>query len=316
MRRAVITGATGFIGGALARRLLTGGARVYGVGRDAGKLEALKRYGDFVPVVADFEDYGRLHETIGERGFDVFYHFALKGGYGAAKKDYSLQLYNALGACKAAEAAVKIGCEKFVLAGSANEYNTINGVLNHELSLEYASVYSVCKLTAEMICDIIITKKNMGFNVGRIAVAYGEGDISFATVVHSVILQLLKNESPSLVCGNNFYDIIYISDIADAFVAIGNKGINTKRYYIGHRKLLTFKEIFTNIGQYVNPSVGLGFGAYLDSGELDYKTVDLDALYNDTGWEAKVDFKESILKTAEWIKSVNPPQQEAANSAG
>jgi nucleoside-diphosphate-sugar epimerase len=302
MRKVIITGASGFIGGALAKRLLSEGVRVYGVGRNREKLEALRQYGDFVPVAADFEQYDKLHESITDDGIDVFYHFALKGGYGAAKKDYSLQLYNALGACKAAEMASRLGCRKFVLAGSANEYNTINSVLNPGLPLEYASIYSVCKLTAEMICSIIVAKSDMDFNVGRITVAYGEGDASFITVVHSIILQLLKNQTPSLVCGNNLYDIIYISDIVDAFVTIGNKGVNAKRYYIGHRKLQIFKEIFATIGQCVNPAVDLNFGAYPDSSELDYTRIDLDSLYNDTGWEAKADFSESILKTAEWIK--------------
>ncbi|MDR1245408.1 MAG: NAD-dependent epimerase/dehydratase family protein [Clostridiales Family XIII bacterium] len=35
MKKVVITGATGFIGGALAKRLLTTGVKVYGVGRNA-----------------------------------------------------------------------------------------------------------------------------------------------------------------------------------------------------------------------------------------------------------------------------------------
>lgn len=35
---------------------------------------------------------------------------------------------------------------------------------------------------------------------------------------------------------------------------------------------------------------------------VDYRNIDIEALYNDTGFECKADFKDSILKTAAWLK--------------
>lgn len=46
----------------------------------------------------------------------------------------------------------------------------------------------------------------------------------------------------------------------------------------------------------------LNFGELEDTFITNYDYTDLNALYNDTGEEANVDFKYSILKTAEWIK--------------
>jgi nucleoside-diphosphate-sugar epimerase len=131
------------------------------------------------------------------------------------------------------------------------------------------------------------------------------GNHATASVVNVVINQLLKEESPKLIGGESLYDVIYIADIVDAFLAMSEKGVNNKSYYIGHRNLRTFKEIFTDIGNVVNPNVKLLFGAYSDASKMDYSRIDIDALYNDTGFEAKADFKESIVKTAEWLKSIN-----------
>ncbi len=47
------------------------------------------------------------------------------------------------------------------------------------------------------------------------------------------------------------------------------------------------------------------FGEFNDGANIDYSQRDLDALYNDTGFECKSDFHESILKTAEWLKARN-----------
>ena len=106
-----------------------------------------------------------------------------------------------------------------------------------------------------------------------------------------------------LVEGSNLYDMIYIDDIARAFEAIGESGKNMKSYYVGHRMVKTFREIIEEIAQILNPNCPLLFGEYPDAPSgVDYANIDPNALYNDTGFECQADFKESIIKTAQWLK--------------
>ena len=56
------------------------------------------------------------------------------------------------------------------------------------------------------------------------------------------------------------------------------------------------------------PNRQLTFGEISEDTYVDYTKFDLNALYNDTGFECKSDFKESILKTAEWLRSIEPPK--------
>jgi nucleoside-diphosphate-sugar epimerase len=304
MKKVIITGVSGFIGGALARRLLREGVTVYGVARDERKLAGLKDERNFVPIIASFEQYHRLHELITDDAVDVFYHFAWQGVIGEAFKDYALQLSNARYACDAVYEAQKIGCKKFVMAGTSNEYEILNYFENSNSELRYTRIYSACKLSAEVICKTIAINNGIGFNCGLIAMSFGEGN--YSPIVPNVVLAMLnKNEPPKLIAGNSLYDLVYIADIVDAFIAIGERGFNNKSYYIGHRKLRTFREIFTDIGAFVNSSIALKFGEYPEANAIDYSKIDLDALYNDTGFECKADFKESVLKTALWLKSLN-----------
>jgi nucleoside-diphosphate-sugar epimerase len=301
MRKVVITGACGYIGQRLAVRLLKDGIEVWGIGLNEQKMDSLKKHGHFHPILAAFEDYDQIDTKFPVQGFDCFYHLALKGGYGFAKKDYNIQLDNTLGACKAADLAVRLGCEKFVFVGSANEYNTLTKVINPDSPLDLSAVYSICKLSAEMICESICAKAKVGFVTGRLPVAYGPHGPK-DTVVHLVLQKLLKQESPDLIEGGCLYDLVYIDDIADGLAEIGRKGVSSRRYYIGHRQLRTFGEIFVDIRDLVAPGIALNFGIYKDSGSLDYSAVDINSLYNDTGFECKADFKDSILKTAEWVR--------------
>ena len=301
MKKVIITGAGGFIGGALTKHLLDKGARVYGVDVDEKRLAKFERYENFTPVIADFSKYPQLHEMI-KGDVDVFYHFAWQGVFGKAFQDYSLQLDNAKYSCEAMEQAIKIGCKKFVFAGTMNEYEMDKYIRADYFEPRYTYIYSSVKQVSEAICKTLAFNGNIEFCAGRIAMAYGENNYSM--MIPNVVMKNLVTNTPcKLVEGSNLYDMIYIDDIARAFEAIGESGRNMKSYYVGHRNVKTFRELIEEIARTLNPSCPLLFGEYPDAPSgVDYANIDLDALYNDTGFECKADFRESIMKTAQWLK--------------
>lgn len=304
MEKVIVTGAGGFIGKALTIKLLSSGVKVYGIDISLNKIIGLKEYGNFVPVVADFSIYEKLHEMIDERNFDAFYHFAWNGVFGDSFKNYSLQLDNVKYACNAISEAQKLGCKKMIFAGTMNEYEIKSYINMDYFEPRFTCIYGMCKIAAEMILKTLAFNCGMEYCGGLIAMAYGENNYS-KMLPNMVINQLINVRNPKLIEGNNFYDMIYIDDISSAFIAIGEKGVNMKSYYIGHRNLKTFRELMTDIRDILNPQAQLLFGEYKDTVNMDYSLIDLNALYNDTGFECKSDFKESILKTAEWVKSLN-----------
>ena len=248
--------------------------------------------------------YNKLDELISERGFDVFYHFAWQGVYGEAFKDYEMQLNNVRYACDALMQSKKLEYKKFVFAGSMNEYEVKTYLNEDYYKPRYTCIYGACKLSAEMILKTLAFNNDIEYCGGLIAMAYGENNYS-KMLPNVVINQLNRGISPKLIEGNNLYDLIYIDDIAAAFEAIGRSGKNMKSYYVGHRNIVTFKELITLIRDIIDPDVELQFGAFPVTTTFDYSLIDLDALYNDTGFECKADFKESILKTAEWVKTLD-----------
>ncbi len=302
MRKVLITGAGGFIGGALAKYLLDKGVIVIGVDISLDKMEFLSGYKNFSKVVATFEQYSGLHEVIADRDIDVFYHFAWQGVFGLAFQNYEMQLNNAKYSCIAVDEAIKMNIKKFVFAGTMNEYEMDNYIHCDYFEPRYTYIYSAVKQVSEAIGKTLAYNKKIEYCAGRIAMAFGEKNNS--DMLPNVVMRNLLNGNPcKLIAGEGKYDMIYIDDIVAAFKAIGEHGKNMKSYYIGHRKLRTFREIITEIACILNPQCELQFGAYPDvpSG-VDYDNIDLDALYRDTKFECKADFKESVLKTASWLK--------------
>lgn len=306
MKKVIITGAGGFIGGALTRKLLDDGAVVYGIDISEENLKKFYSFEKFVPVIADFSRYDELPCLINDQGFDVFYHFAWQGGMGGiAFRNYDLQLNNAINSVKAMEIAAKLQAKKFVIAGTSNELETLNIIMNPEVKPRTTCIYSSSKLAAEMICKTLSWQLGIEYCSGLIAMVYGPGNKS-RTVTNMVIDSLNKGIRPKLIEGNNLYDFIYIDDVVNAFIAIGEYGKNRKSYYVGHRKQKKFKEWIIEMGEVLSPETTLIFGEYPDEDALiDYNKINLHELYEDTGFECSSDFKESILKTAEWLKNVN-----------
>lgn len=301
MKRVIITGAGGFIGNALAKYLLDQGVIVYGVDISSKSMARLQHYSNFHSVIASFEEYHTLHEQIYDDAIDVLYHFAWQGVFGKAFQDYGMQLSNAKYAGVALEEAVKIGVPKFVFAGTMNEYEMDTYICKNYFEPRYTYIYTTAKQASEAICKTLAFNLGIEYCCGRIAMAYGENNKS-KMLPNVVMKNLLDNRPCQLIEGNNLYDMIYIDDIVRAFALIGEKGKHMKSYYIGHRQIGTFRELIENIAQILNPSCPLLFGAYPDvpSG-VDYSKIDLNALYQDTGFECSADFRESILKTAHWL---------------
>lgn len=300
MKKVIITGAGGFIGSALAKSLAAGGNKVYALLYSEKEIIRYNSEKNITLLIGDLNNYKELLNEVNEE-IDCFVHLAWAGISSADYKDILVQKSNFEMSICAVAFAKELKAKRFIFCGTNQEYlvskNTVDG------SLSAASVYGTCKLCARKICETLC-KDTMIFNATAFTNVFGVGDYSKRTA-NIFISKLLKNEPLDLIEGNNLYDWTYITDAVEGLTAVIQKGINGKQYYIGSRDLITFKEIIIKVRDIISPKTELNFGKFNDQSFADYSRFDLDALYNDTGFECKSDFRESILKTAEWVESLN-----------
>lgn len=299
MKTAVVTGADGFLGNCLVKHLLKKGYKVIGVGLDEKKVKNIES-ADFLFINARFEEYINLKAMINCK-IDYFFHFAWNGVFGEKFKDYSLQLSNSKYACDAILLAKELGCKKFILASTINTLETLNYFGKHDIEPRYTNIYAMSKLSAEMIGKTLAFQNGIEFNCGLISMVYGPNNYSLM-VPNVVMLNLLQNKPSNLIDYNIDYDMIYVDDVADAFIAIAEKGTNLKTYYVGHPRLSKFGDIFTKVREIINPQGILNFGVYPNKTDINYKLIDLESLLNDTGFSPIMDFKTTIIETSSWLK--------------
>lgn len=301
LKKAIVTGADGFIGYNLIIQLLEEGCEVWGVGIDDKKFFSLKNE-NFHFIKAFFSDYCNISSLL-PNDADCFFHFAWNGVYGDSFKDYKKQIENAKYCCDALMIAKKIHCKKFILASTINTLETRGYLMKDDIKPRYTNIYAMSKLAAEMLCKTLAYQNDIEFNCGLISMVYGENN--FSRMVPNVVIEnLLCNRESNLLPYDTKYDLIYVKDVARLFIAMAKKGIDQKTYYIGHRVLSNFGNIFEEIRDIINPQGILNFGVYQEANKIDYSLIKIDELYLDTGVEPIYSLKDTILKTADFIKTI------------
>ena len=299
----LITGAGGFVGSALSKKLSSQGHKVYAMYISSKEYERNNANSNLniVPFICDLSNHGVVDDIDIKDEVDRFIHLAWMGISRDDCRNIDIQKSNIQLTLNAVSLAEKSHAKRFVFCGTNQEYLVDHSMVDNSLSP--ASIYGVCKLCARKLSQALC-KDKMEFCSTAFSNVFGVGDYSKRTT-NLFIHKLLLGEKLSLIKGENLYDWIYIDDAVDGLIQVSQNGISGKQYYIGSRKLRPFKSIITELRDIVSPETELDFGTFNDSSYTDYSSFDLDALYNDTGFECKADFKASILKTTEWVKSLD-----------
>ena len=132
--RVVVTGATSMIGIALIKECLKKNVEVLAIIRkESSRIKRLPK-SDLIKIeYADIDSLSLIHKT--DMKYDVFYHLAWSHTTKAERDCPLLQEENIQGTLQAVALAHRLGCKKFVGAGSQAEYGYVKGVLQNYLHI-------------------------------------------------------------------------------------------------------------------------------------------------------------------------------------
>lgn len=303
MKKVIVTGATGFIGRRLTHTLLERGVQVYGVGRNQELLDELARNSLFHSIKAEFEDYSILDQRISERDFDIFFHIAHLGVNGVNKSDYRIQLMNTTISCDAVISAKRMGCKRFLFAGSVDEYEACLEPDAHFIMPSHSRIYGISKFAAENIGKTIALSSEIEYVSVLLSLTYGEGNKT--KILPNAIIRNSEAGLPiKLITGNNLFDMNYVDESVGGIIAAAEKGHNLESYYVGHHNLLTFRDTVIKMCKVIGSKSELHFGEYPDPDyNIDYASINRKKLYEHTGYKCEADFADSLLKTKTWLQT-------------
>lgn len=302
MKKAIVTGANGFVGTALCRELCKQGIQVIAVVRKKDAfIRKAKDLSGLTTVCQDLSRFRDLAEMIPDRDIDVLYHLAWEGSAGALRGDSDVQINNIQYTCDTVRACADLGVKRFIYAASIMEYE-INAVMATDVTPGINTLYASAKTAADHMARAIAGSLGIDYIRAVISNIYGPGEMS-PRLINTSLKKMILGEHCAFSAGEQLYDFIYIEDAARAFVAVGKKGKANKVYYIGSQVCQQLKYFLIEMKNQIDPEMEIGLGEIPFHGvSLSYEEFDRNAVRDDTGFVPQFSFAEGIRNTAAWLR--------------
>jgi dihydroflavonol-4-reductase len=247
--RDLVTGATGFTGGHLARMLAARGHHVRALVReatlrDSAKTGELTAHGiELMP--GDVTDAASLDAAM--HGVDVVYHLAAiyrEAGVPAA----TYRMVNATGVGRVIEAAARAAVPRVVHCSTVGVHGDIaHPPANEDAPLKPGDVYQETKLEGESVARDAGERAGVEVVIARPTGIFGPGDRRLLKLFRGVARRM-----PVLGSGEIYYHLTYIDDLVEGFRLCGETPAAAGRTYIlAGAEVTTLNELVRRIAAIV-----------------------------------------------------------------
>jgi nucleoside-diphosphate-sugar epimerase len=301
--RVIITGANGFVGSNLVKKLVENNIEVLAIDLsfNPSRLEANEK---IETLELSIDNIASLKDKIAKT-YDVFYHFAWVGSAGPLRCDEAVQVKTAMWTVDCLRTAHEIGCQKFICAGTIMEYEVHAAMYAPGSKPGAAYIYGVGKVLAHELCKPIANQLGIDLIWTYITNAYGVGEKS-PRFINTTLRKIIHNEPLEFTAGTQNYDFVYIDDVANAFYLVGLHGKANKGYMIGSGNSRPLKEFIIEMCDANAKDNKPLFGNVPFTGvNVDINPFDISDLVYDCGFKPTVSFADGTKRTIEWLKEVD-----------
>ncbi len=218
MKHVLITGATGFVGANLARRLIMEGHDLHLLIRPAHKpwrIEEIRKDAHCHEV--ELSDAAAVASVVEKIRPDWVFHLAAYGAYASQSDLQTMIQTNILGTVHLLEACLKTGFESFVNTGSSSEYGIKDHAPSETEIVEPNSHYAVTKASATLFCRYAAQRHKASISTLRLYSVFGPYEEP-TRLIPTLIRRGLAGELPPLVDPNGAHDFVFIDDVLDAYM--------------------------------------------------------------------------------------------------
>ena len=299
MKRVIVTGANGFIGSSLIKKLVAHNVEVVAI--DITFAGDRIPASDMITRVESCVD-ATLAEKLPEVEYDAFYHLAWRGVNGTEKANPSIQLANIQMAIDCADICKKIGAKKLLCAGTVAENATYS--LPELKQTSGGMMYGVAKHACRLIVEDYCKNIDLPFVWMQFSNIYGVGNKT-GNLVSYTLGELMAGKEATFGPAQQPYDFIYVDDLIEAVYRLGGNETQKAFYYIGSGCPRILREYLLRIGELAGRADKVCIGIRPDDGiKYSMEMFSNGTLVEEIGDYVSTDFDNGIRKTIEWLKSL------------
>lgn len=301
----LVTGGSGLIGSVAIESLLARGERVRVLDSNPANFEAnLGRHKDNNLLWWHFshiESQSSVEYAI--EGADFVLHFAGRMDLvPSIERPADYMITNVQGTVNVLEAARKANVKRFVYAASSSCYGdaTVSSPTPETAPIECVHPYALSKWMGEQAALHWMHTYKLPVNSIRIFNAYGprlRGSNGAYGAVFGIFMKQKLEGKPYTVVGNGTQgrDFVYVTDVAEAFIAAALSEKAGEVYNIGGGQPQSVNRIIELMGG--------GEVVHLPKrpGEPECTWADISKAKAELGWEPKVSFSEGVRRTLDDI---------------
>ena len=289
--RVLVTGASGFIGRHLCRRLLDGGETVFGVSRSGEPAERRMRW-----LGADLTSMDGVRRVLKEAEPEVIYHLA-SHVKGAPDLELVLPTFaaNLQTTVNLLTGAAERGCRRIILSGSLVEPT------GREPGAVPSSPYAAAKWAAADYARMFRALYGLPTVIARMFMVYGPAQPDETKLVPYVIRSCQAGRAPRITNGTRLVDWIYVDDVTRGLVALAAaEGVDGQTVDLGSGTLVSIRQIVEALVRAIGSRLEPVWGALPERPLEPVRQADVAETERRIGWTPAVGLEDGLGRTVAW----------------
>ncbi|MBK9140911.1 MAG: SDR family NAD(P)-dependent oxidoreductase [Candidatus Melainabacteria bacterium] len=305
-KRVLITGASGFVGANLTRRLLRDGHRVTVLLREQSDTWRIDDVlADLDVRSLDLLDLAAVRAVTGEIKADWIFHLAAYGNYSWQEDWRQIVDTNLTSTINLLEAASETGFDAFINTGSSSEYGICDHAPLESERVEPNSYYAVTKAAATAACRHVAAVRDLYIPTLRLYSVYGPYEDP-RRLMPTIIRKGLEKDLPPLVDPDIARDFIYTDDVVEAYLA-ACKPASTERapiYNVGSGVQTTIKEI-VDLAREIFCIEKTPVWGSMDNRKWDASVwvASIGKIEKELGWKPDTSLRDGLSRFTAWLES-------------
>lgn len=308
MSKVLISGATGFIGSHLTRRLVKEGHNVAIIKRKNSNIWRIK---NLLPKVVSYDiklqDTDGVIKAVADFKPTIIFHLATHYAVEHKQEEISsIIATNVLGTTNLLETAKEVGVELFVNTSSCFVYEQNEEKVREDANLKPLNLYALTKIQAEQACTFYAEKYGLKAVTFRLFPPYGPSDHEKRLIPY-VIRSFYHREPLRLTSGIQKWDFTYVDDIVDAYMKLlsaPNLHNGHDIFNIGAGKAASIREVVVHVKKTMGLTYEPEWGAIPHrKNEVWFIRADISKAKTFLNWQPQKTLKEGIASTVKWYIS-------------